>query len=106
MTLIADPMHPRSVLSCNVTHTNMNVLVDETKLDLDKYPALCNVLAPSVGNTAVSDESETKTIPDELKTILTARLENCLIDLGSPAHNLRLCLEMFSMGTRLVPQND
>ena len=101
-----EPLTKVVIMDDNVTHTNMNVLVDETKLDLDKYPALCNVLAPSAGNTAVSDESETKTIPDELKTILTARLENCLIDLGSPAHNLRLCLEMFSMGTRLVLQTD
>ena len=96
-----EPLTKVVIMDDNVTHTNMNVLVDETKLDLDKYPALCNVLTPSAVNTAVSDESETKTIPDELKTILTARLENCLIDLGSPAHNLRLCLEMFSMGTRL-----
>ena len=99
--ITAEPLTKVVIMDDNVTHTNMNVLVDETKLDLDKYPALCNVLTPSAVNTAVSDESETKTIPDELKTILTARLENCLIDLGSPAHNLRLCLEMFSMGTRL-----
>ena len=40
-------------------------------------------------------------IPTELKTILTARLENCLIDLGSPSQNLHLCLEMFKMGSSL-----
>ena len=42
-----------------------------------------------------------ESIPLELKTILTARLENCLIDLGSPSQNLRLCLEMFKMGSSL-----
>ena len=42
-----------------------------------------------------------ESIPSELKTILTARLENCLIDLGSPSQNLRLCLEMFKMGSSL-----
>ena len=42
-----------------------------------------------------------ESIPSELKTILTARLENCLIDLGSPSQNLRLCLEMFKMGSNL-----
>ena len=42
-----------------------------------------------------------ESIPPELKTILTARLENCLIDLGSPSQNLRLCLEMFKMGSNL-----
>ena len=42
-----------------------------------------------------------ESIPTELKTILTARLENCLIDLGSPSQNLRLCLEMFKMGSNL-----
>ena len=40
-------------------------------------------------------------IPTELKTILTARLENCLIDLGSPSQNLHLCLEMLKMGSSL-----
>ena len=53
-----------------------------------------------------SADSDTKlnqqeSIPTELKTILTARLENCLIDLGSPRQNLQLCLEMFKMGSHL-----
>ena len=49
----------------------------------------------------VDTELNQDSIPTELKTILTARLENCLIDLGSPSQNLRLCLEMFKMGSSL-----
>ena len=45
--------------------------------------------------------NQQESIPTELKTILTARLENCLIDLGSPRQNLQLCLEMFKMGSHL-----
>ena len=50
-------------------------------------------------DSAQLDQKES--IPTELKTILTARLENCLIDLGSPSQNLHLCLEMFKMGSSL-----
>ena len=50
-------------------------------------------------DSAQLDQNEP--IPTELKTILTARLENCLIDLGSPSQNLHLCLEMFKMGSSL-----
>ena len=53
------------------------------------------------GGESDAQLSQKEPIPTELKTILTARLENCLIDLGSPSQNLRLCLEMFKMGSSL-----
>ena len=54
-----------------------------------------------IQNADSDAELNQESIPTELKTILTARLENCLIDLGSPSQNLRLCLEMFKMGSNL-----
>ena len=40
-------------------------------------------------------------ISDDLKTILSARLENCLIDLGSISNNTFLCKEMYKMATKM-----
>ena len=40
-------------------------------------------------------------ISDDLKTILSARLENCLIDLGSISNNTLLCKEMYKMATKM-----
>ena len=36
-----------------------------------------------------------------IRNILTARLENCLIDLGSTRDNMTLCLEMLNMAKKL-----
>ena len=36
-----------------------------------------------------------------IRNILTARLENCLIDLGSTRDNMTLCLEMLNMARKL-----
>ena len=36
-----------------------------------------------------------------IRNILTARLENCLIDLGSTGDNMTLCLEMLNMAKKL-----
>lgn len=36
-----------------------------------------------------------------IRNILTARLENCLIDLGSTGENMTLCLEMLNMAKKL-----
>ena len=38
---------------------------------------------------------------DELKTILSARLENCLIEMGSVKENIKLCGEMFKMASKM-----
>ena len=40
-------------------------------------------------------------IADDLKTILSARLENCLIDLGSTSNNTLLCKEMYKLATKM-----
>ena len=70
-----------------------SAFVGETKTESEEGEML---------SEAESDaQSNQESIPTELKTILTARLENCLIDLGSSSQNLRLCLEMFKMGSSL-----
>ena len=40
-----------------------------------------------------------------IRSILTARLENCLIDLGNTSDNVLLCMEMLSMAKKLQLQD-
>ena len=54
--------------------------------------------------TADTSSEETHQDPSgslTIRNILTARLENCLIDLGSTRDNTTLCLEMLNMAKKL-----
>ena len=76
---------------------------------LSKVPKNCNS-ASSVSAFVNAFEEESKSldceassslISDDLKTVLSARLENCLIDLGSVDGNLMLCMLMKKMASKM-----
>ena len=49
----------------------------------------------------VNSWTSSSLISDDLKTVLSARLENCLIDLGSVNGNLMLCMQMKKMAEKM-----
>ena len=57
---------------------------------------LSNIIEEDTPNDDYVDD-----ISDDLKTVLSARLENCLIDLGSISNNTLLCKEMYKMATKM-----
>ena len=98
--IISEARKRKRDISANESDEPLTNVSVKKKRDVNYIPtAFVGEIKTESEDSAQLDQKEP--IPTELKTILTARLENCLIDLGSPSQNLHLCLEMFKMGSSL-----
>ena len=98
--IISEARKRKRDISANESDEPLTNVSVKKKRDVNYIPtAFVGEIKTESEDSAQFDQKEP--IPTELKTILTARLENCLIDLGSPSQNLHLCLEMFKMGSSL-----